>query len=77
MCGAFCQMVDRYEPSPGKKCVFIGDRGYCSYNTMAHVLEKGQFFLFRTKDILSKGLAWNFDFPDEEPFDIRVKVTLT
>ena len=44
---------------------------------MAHVLEKGQFFLFRTKDILSKGLAWNFDFPDEEPFDIRVKVTLT
>lgn len=37
---AFCSMVDRYEAVPGQKTVFIGDRGYCSYNNMAHVLEK-------------------------------------
>lgn len=43
---------------------------------MAHVLEKGQYFLFRTKDIHSKGLIQGFDFPDEECFDITVNVTL-
>jgi len=74
---AFCDMVDRYDDSHGKKTVFIGDRGYCSYNNMAHVINKGQFFLFRTKDINSKGLVGNFDFPENESFDITVKVTLT
>lgn len=73
---AFCSMVDRYEAALGQKTVFIGDRGYCSYNNMAHVLEKGQYFLFRTKDIHSKGLVHGFDFPNEACFDITVEVTL-
>lgn len=47
--GAFCNMVDRHEILAGKKNVYIGDRGYCSYNNMAHVREQKQFFLFRTK----------------------------
>lgn len=74
--GAFCNMVDAHVLIPGTKDVFIGDRGYCSYNNMAHVLEKGQYFLFRTKDIHSKGLVGKFDFPEEESFDITVQVTL-
>lgn len=73
---AFCEMVDRHQISDGTKDVFIGDRGYCSYNNMAHVLEKGQYFLFRTKDIHSKGLVSNFDFPQQDSFDFRVNVTL-
>lgn len=73
---AFCNMVDDHVLIPGTKDVFIGDRGYCSYNNMAHVLEKGQYFLFRTKDIHSKGLVGNFDLPEEESFDITVQVTL-
>ena len=73
---AFCTMVDRYPSLSGVNDVFIGDRGYCSYNNMAHVLEKGQYFLFRTKDIHSKGLVGNFDFLEEDSFDIRVNVTL-
>lgn len=73
---AFCTMVDRHDLLPGTKDVFIGDRGYCSYNNMAHVKEKGQYFLFRTKDIHSKGLIRNFDFPDTDSFDIQVNVTL-
>ena len=52
--GAFCDMVDRHEILEGSKNVYIGDRGYCSYNNMAHVIEQDQFFLFRTKDIHSK-----------------------
>lgn len=73
---AFCDIVDRHEILPDTKNVFIGDRGYCSYNNMAHVIEKEQYFLFRTKDIHSKGLVGGFDFPDDESFDITVKVTL-
>ena len=73
---AFCLMVDRHKQLPDTSDVFIGDRGYCSYNNMAHVLEKGEFFLFRTKDIHSKGLVGNFDFPDTETFDISVNVSL-
>lgn len=73
---AFCDMVDRYDGSSGRKSIFIGDRGYCSYNNMAHVINKGQFFLFRTKDIHSKGLVGKFDFPESDSFDIRVHVTL-
>lgn len=73
---AFCGMVDRHSSLPGTKDVFMGDRGYCSYNNMAHVLEKGQYFLFRTKDITSKGLVKNFALPQEASFDIRVDVTL-
>lgn len=73
---AFCDMVDRLDTRPGTRDVFIGDRGYCSYNNMVHVLKKGQYFLFRTKDIHSKGLVGNFDFPDADSFDITVNVTL-
>lgn len=74
--GAFCDIVDRHDVLEGRKNVYIGDRGYCSYNNMAHVIQQGQYFLFRTKDIHSKGLVGNFHFPDEESFDIDVHVTL-
>ena len=73
---AFCDMVDQHDYLPDTKTIFIGDRGYCSYNNMAHVINKAQYFLFRTKDIHSKGLISGFDFPEEEAFDIQVKVTL-
>ena len=62
--------------SPDTKDVFIGDRGFCSYNNMDHVLERGPYFLFRSKDIHSKGLVRNFDLPEEDSFDIRGNVTL-
>lgn len=74
--GAFCTMIDRHNLLPGIIYIFIGDRGYCSYNNMAHVMEKGQYFLFRAKDINSRGLVHGFDFPEEDSFDITVNVTL-
>ena len=40
------------------------------------LVSKGQYFLFRTKDIHSKGLVGNFLFPDTDSFDITVNVTL-
>jgi hypothetical protein len=73
---AFREMVDRYEPPLGRAGIFVGDRGYCSYNNMACVINNGQFFLFRTKDIHSKGLVRHFDFPDQAAFDLPVDVSL-
>lgn len=73
---AFCTMVDRHPVLYGTHNVYIGDRGYCSYNNMAHVIESGQYFLFRTKDINSKGLVSNFDYSGSNCFDIKVNVTL-
>lgn len=74
---AFCTMVDRQTILPDSKNIYIGDRGYCSYNNMAHVIKSGQYFIFRTKDILSKGLVANFVFPKDDSFDITVDVTLS
>lgn len=73
---AFCQLVDQDRVPENEKHVYIGDRGYCSYNNMAHVREKEQYFLFRTKDKDRKGLIGNFEFPESEEFDIDINVTL-
>ena len=51
--GAFSTIVDRHPLPASAKAVFIADRGFCSYNNMAHVMQRGQFFLFRAKDIHS------------------------
>lgn len=74
---AFCTMVDRIPLLPGTRDIYIGDRGYCSYNNMAHVIEKDQYFLFRSKDVLSKGILKNMGLPTEGVFDETVTITLT
>ena len=48
--------VDRHDVLDGIKNVYIGDRGYCSYNNMAHVVEQGQYFLFRLTNWLFRKL---------------------
>lgn len=73
---AFCAMVDRTQVPTGLKDIYIGDRGYCSYNNMAHVMEKEQFFLVRSKDVCSKGVLKNLGLPKEGTFDENVTVTL-
>ncbi len=74
---AFANMVDRYPYSPSETVVFIADRGYCSYNNFAHVIENNACFLIRSKDITSKGILRNFSFPkDQETFDVNIDVTV-
>ncbi len=75
---AMCDMIDRY--TGDSKSIFIADRGYESYNIFAHILEKGLFFLVRSRDITSSGIAHSFrsQFPVNQPsFDKTVSVTLT
>lgn len=66
---AFCTMVDRLETLEGTSDIFIADRGHCSYNNMAHVLEKNQFFLFRSKDVTVRGMAGHLPVPKQGGFD--------
>ena len=73
----FCDIVDRHELITGTRNVYIGERGYCSHDNMAHVINQEQYFLFRTKDTHFKGIIGNFAFPDKDSLDIRVKVTLS
>lgn len=74
---AFCEMVDGYNGS--EKTIFIVDRGYESYNNLAHVIEKGAFFLFRCKDINSNGIvAFSKDkLPNKDEFDTNISLILT
>ena len=72
---ALCDMVDR---SVLDKVLLIADRGYESYNLMAHIQEKGWNFLIRIQDILnSRGIAAGLDLPGTEEFDISLQLCLT
>lgn len=70
---AFCEMVDA---SSIKKALVIADRGYESYNNMAHIQEKGWFFLIRVKDG-KKGIANGFSHPPNDDYDISINLSLT
>lgn len=72
---ALCDMVDRYVSSIPS--IFIADRGYESYNNLAHIQQIGQFFLFRIKDGYSNGILRGFDLPDEDIFDLPISLSLT
>ena len=66
-------MSDRYH---GPAAIFITDRGYESFNTFTHVIQAGQKFLIRMKDIDSNGILSAYDLPEGE-FDTRIETTLT
>lgn len=72
---ALVQMVEQLQYS--KPTIFLADRNYESYNSMAHIQEKSQYFLFRAKDIHSSGIARGFELPDTDEFDLSVEVNLT
>lgn len=67
-------MVDRY--SDDTPVIFIADRGYESFNTFAHMIEKDAKFIIRVKDIGSNGILSSYDLSDTE-FDEYIRATLT
>lgn len=70
---AFVSMVDRSEIP---KALVIADRGYESYNNMAHIQEKGWCFLIRIKDGKT-GIKDGLDLPAEGAFDTDIHMKLT
>ena len=72
--GVLCNMVDR---SNIAKALIIADRGYESYNLMAHIQEKGWKYLIRIKDIHSSGIACGLDLPEHDVFDVEIDLNIT
>lgn len=73
--GALADMIKRCDLDV--PVLLIADRGYESYNTLAHIQEKGWKFLIRAKDIGSKGILTNLPIPEEGSFDCTLSLTLT
>lgn len=69
---AFQALVDY---SDIKQALVIADRGYESFNSMAHIQEKGWFFLIRVKD--SSGIKQGLELPETECFDVDISLKLT
>lgn len=72
---ALTDMVDRSTISGD--VIVIADRGYESYNTFAHMQEKGWKYVIRVKDKDSTGMASGFKLPSCEVFDKKIDLKLT
>lgn len=70
---ALQHMVDK---SDIPKALVIADRGYESYNNLAHIQEKGWYFLIRIRDG-EHGIKKGFDLPSDNEFDFPVNLSLT
>ena len=68
---AACDMVDR-NPLSGKS-LYLADRGYDCFNLMAHILNRGDYFLFRAKEISSSVSPYHsLPLPECDEFDLDV-----
>lgn len=69
---ALIEMVDN---SNIPFALVIADRGYESYNNMAHIQEKGWKFLIRIKD--KDGIKAGLTLPENDEYDMDVNLKLT
>lgn len=70
---ALIQMV---EDSTIENALVIADRGYESYNNLAHLQERGWFYLIRIKDGRT-GIVSSLDIPNTDEFDLEISMNLT
>lgn len=72
---AFVTMVDR--DGSTVPTIYIADRGYESYNNMAHVIENRQKFLIRARDLGKHGIASGIILPSKDEFDTTISLEST
>jgi len=70
---ALCDMVDR---SDIQDAVVLADRGYESYNVLAHIQEKGWKYLIRVKNG-TRGICSALDLPLSGEFDLPFHLKLS
>ena len=70
---ALCDMVDR---SDIQKAIVLADRGYESYNDLAHIQEKGWNYLIRVKNCTS-GICSGLDLPSSGEIDLPFTLKLS
>ena len=71
--GALTDMVDR---SGIERALLLADRNYESYNNLAHIQEKGWYFLIRIKDNTA-GIVSGLILPDKDEYDVPFHIRLT
>ena len=71
--GALTDMVDR---SNIVRALLLADRNYESYNNLAHIQEKGWYFLIRIKDN-NAGIVSGLTLPDKVEYDAPFRIHLT
>ena len=70
---ALVSMIDR--SNIPRKVIVLMDRGYESFNNIAHLQEKEWNFIIRAKE--SYGMISNLQLPNSEEFDVDTTLTLT
>lgn len=71
------QGIKLFESIDILKAIITVDRGYESFNFMAHTIEKGFNFVLRVKDVDSNGIASALNLPTSGEFDIEINLDLT
>lgn len=74
-CGAACKLVD--QTNDRYPAIFIADRGYESYNLMAHIEEKMFDYVIRVKDADNSCMVSGMKLPQFEEYDITKTVIIT
>lgn len=73
---ALVTMVDRSRINDN--VILVADRGFESYNNLAHIEQKGWHYVIRVKDIISgKGILSGLHLPKDGEFDESLSFTLT
>jgi hypothetical protein len=74
---AINDMVDK--SSISQPVIVLADRGYESYNVLAHIQQKQWNFLIRIQDFgkYNTGILHGFDLPGGNEFDIDIDLNLT
>ena len=73
--GAFISMIDRFKGD--EKTIFTADRGYESYNVLAHIQERGMKYVLRIKKPSSSGILRSLHLQESCTFDLAFSFFLT
>lgn len=75
-CSEHRTLVAMAERSKIPDAIILADRGYESFNNMAHLQEKGWKYLIRVKDS-AKGISSGLILPEQDQFDVNACLRLT
>ena len=70
-------LIEMIERSPVPDALVICDRGYESYNNMAHLQTSGWKYIIRVKEPGGRGIADGLQLPECEEFDFPVDLSIT
>ena len=72
----YVDMIDHFETPDPSHTIITADRGYESYDLIAHLREKGLRFVLRAKDYTTPSSLLAFykeEYPDSPEFDVTIK----